>query len=283
MNKKYNDLDKRMKEYEYVTRNYLTKRTPVIIRIDGKSFHSFTKYFKKPFDEVLTKTMQDTTKYLCENIQNCVLGYTQSDEISLLLVDYKNINSQSWFDNNIQKIVSISSSMATLSFNKFFQVNIEEIVYNNYIETAKNINYNQLEEFAKETNSYKNILKNAIDKGAMFDSRVFNLPKEEVVNYFIWRQQDATRNSVQMVGHANFPHKELQNKKVNEIQDMLLTLKNIDFNNFYTYQKRGSCCIKKPIAVSEDLIRDKWIIDKDIPIFTQDRNYINQYVLLNEK
>ena len=93
----YNDLDIRMKEfYEFIPKTKLMRRTPVILRIDGKAFHTFTRGFQKPFDEILIKSMQETMKYLCENIQGCVLGYTQSDEISLLLVDYKNLNSSAW-------------------------------------------------------------------------------------------------------------------------------------------------------------------------------------------
>ena len=115
------ELGKRMKEYyENITKIKLMRRTPVIIRIDGKAFHTFTRGFKKPFDEILIKSMQETTKYLCENIQGCVLGYTQSDEISLLLIDYKNLNSSAWFDYEIQKICSIAASMATMAFNKSF-------------------------------------------------------------------------------------------------------------------------------------------------------------------
>lgn len=113
-------LGDRMKKYEYVSRTYLTPRTPVIIRIDGKAFHTFTRGFQKPFDGVLVKTMQETMKFLCENIQGCVLGYTQSDEITLVLVDYKKINSCAWFDYNIQKCASVAASMATMAFNKFF-------------------------------------------------------------------------------------------------------------------------------------------------------------------
>ena len=108
MSKKRSEFDKRMKKYEYVSRTYLTTRTPVIIRIDGKCFHSFTRGFKKPFDEILSDTMQETMKYLCENIQGCVLGYTQSDEITLILVDYKDIDTCAWFDYNIQKCPNIS-------------------------------------------------------------------------------------------------------------------------------------------------------------------------------
>lgn len=122
------DLAKRMKGYESVSKTRLVSRMPVIIRIDGKAFHTFTRGFKKPFDEVLIKSIQDTMKYLCENIQGCVLGYHQSDEITLVLVDYKKLNSSSWFDNEVQKICSIAASMATMAFNKFFKSNVEKMI-----------------------------------------------------------------------------------------------------------------------------------------------------------
>lgn len=120
------DLGDRMKTYERVPKNYLMRRQPVILRVDGKSFHTFTKGFNKPFDEILVKTMQDTMKYLCENIQGAVLGYTQSDEITVLLTDYKALNTAAWFDYNVQKCCSIAASMATMAFNKFIFSNIEK-------------------------------------------------------------------------------------------------------------------------------------------------------------
>ena len=113
-------LAKRMKKYEAVPKNTLMRRTPVIIRVDGRAFHTFTKGFQKPFDDVLVRVMQDTMKYLCENIQGCVFGYTQSDEITLILIDYKKLNSEAWFDYEVQKMCSIVASMATMAFNRFF-------------------------------------------------------------------------------------------------------------------------------------------------------------------
>ena len=116
------ELGKRMKEvYEQVPKTRLVRRMPVAIRIDGKAFHSFTKGFKRPFDELLIDCMQQTMKYLCENIQGCVLGYHQSDEITLILVDYKNLNSGAFFDYEVQKVCSISASMATMYFNNIFK------------------------------------------------------------------------------------------------------------------------------------------------------------------
>lgn len=262
------DLGKRMKEfYEQIPNIKLIRRLPVIIRIDGKAFHSFTKGFKKPFDNILIETMQETTKYLCENIQGCVLGYTQSDEISLLLIDYKKLNSSSWFDYKTQKICSISASMTTMIFNKFLNNNIER-----YLPRLL------------EEEMYYCCLKNSVKKGAMFDARVFNIPKEEVTNYFYWRQLDAIRNSIQMVGQANFSHKILQNKSNNEIQNMLITQKNINWNNYPIYQKRGTCIIKKYDKDSDiNIWNSRWFIDKEIPIFKgEDRNYINQLVYVGE-
>ena len=132
------ELATRMKEfYEGVPKTRLVRRMPVAIRLDGKAFHTFTRGFKKPFDEVLGKAMRKTMKYLCENIQGCVLGYTQSDEITLILLDYKYLNSDAWFDYEIQKMCSIAASMATMAFNKAFASNVakqSKRLYSEYLE-----------------------------------------------------------------------------------------------------------------------------------------------------
>ena len=235
----HDDLGVRMKTfYEQIPKIKLMRRCPVAIRIDGKAFHTFTRGFHKPFDEVLIKSMQETMKYLCENIQGCVLGYTQSDEITLILVDYKKLTSSAWFDYEVQKICSIAASMATMAFNKFFRDNVGDYLYENYDD--------------QYLADYIKTLQNAVDKGAMFDARCFNIPKEEVTNLVYWRQLDASRNSIQMVGQANFSHKELQNKSCNDIQDMLMTQKGINWNDLPTYQKRGSCCVRNKIVIESD-------------------------------
>ena len=285
------NLAVRMKEfYENVPKTNLMRRTPVVIRIDGKTFHSFTKGFKRPFDEVLIKTMQETTKYLCENIQGCVLGYTQSDEISLVLVDYQRFETSAWFDYEVQKMCSIAASMATMAFNKFFYENV--FLYNGMASV----------DMSNKKYPYKEVYAKAVKKGAMFDARVFNIPKEEVTNYIYWRQLDASRNSIQMVGQANFSHKELHCKTCNNIQDMLMEQKGINWNDYPTVCKRGTAVIKKIIAREEksfidDMLEDsfdnvknniieqtsKWIIDKDIPIFKgEGREYIEKLVMVGE-
>ena len=124
MKYKKDSLGDRMKTYEGVAKTRLVKRMPVIILIDGKAFHTFTRGFKKPFDKMLMETMQETTKYLCEKIQGCVFGYTQSDEITLILIDYQQLDTSAWFNYEVQKICSISASMATMAFNKFFKENV---------------------------------------------------------------------------------------------------------------------------------------------------------------
>lgn len=279
------DLANRMKDYEKRNRYYLQKRLPVIIRLDSRAGHTFTKGFKRPFDEIFMKSMQETAKYLCENIQGCQCAYIQSDEITLLLVDYEKLNTESWFDYRIDKIISISAAMATLAFNKYFTSNAEMYIDDFY----EAWNHSDVEE------KYVKVLKKAIKMGLVFDSRVFNLPKEEVTNNFYWRQLDASRNSIQMVGQANFSHKELQHKSCNDIQDMLMTQKGINWNDLPTYQKRESCVVRNKVVLECDEVTEKcmlrdqkqgennWIIDKDIPIFKGDgREYIERLVNVGE-
>ena len=248
-------LGNRMKEcYENRSKIYLTRRTPVIIRLDGKAFHAFTKGLKKPFDNFLMEVMQETTKYLCENIQGCKLGYTQSDEISLLLTDYDKLTTDAWFDYNIQKIVSISASMATLAFNTIFAKKLSKIDNDDYLAILENKKYK-----------------------ALFDSRVFNIPKKEVNNYFLWRQKDASKNSISMVAQAYFSHKELHKKNGDDKQEMLFNKFGINWNDFSIPEKRGTCVIKKPIQIYE-IVRNKWIIDKEIPIFNKNVKYIENLI-----
>ena len=284
------DLAERMKGYEKRNRYYLQRRMPVILRLDMRAGHSFTRGFERPFDEVFIKSMQDTAKYLCKNIQNCKLSYQQSDEITLLLVDYDKLNTDCFFDYRVDKLCSITASMATMAFNKYFYDNV--FVYN---ATAT-------VDLSDKKYPFKEVYSKAVDKGAMFDARCFNIPKEEVTNLVYWRQLDASRNSIQMVGQANFSHKELQNKSCNDIQDMLMTQKGINLNDLPTYQKRGSCCIKIEENITENNSVEKmefgenrkkivvniehshWIIDTDIPIFKgEGREYIDRLVFVGEE
>lgn len=268
------DLGQRMKSYyENVYRFGLTRRTPVAIRIDGKAFHTFTRGFQKPFDPVLMAAMQRTMKYLCENIQGCKFGYTQSDEITLILTDYDTLTTDAWFGYELQKMCSIAASMATMAFNKFFNEEVDMWGRKTFEYFWDEGGYDPEKiSFAQSDMDLVDAYDKALRKGAMFDARVFNIPKEEVTNLVYWRQLDAARNSVQMVGQANFSHKELQNKSCNMIQEMLMTEKEINWNDFPTHLKRGSCCVKTPSG---------WHIDKEIPMFRgEGREYIDSLIYI---
>lgn len=275
------NLGKRMKEfYEQIPKTKLMRRTPVAIRLDGKAFHSFTRGFQKPFDHVLISAMQRTMKALCENIQGCVFGYTQSDEITLILTDYKKLNSSAWFDYEVQKMCSVAASMATMYFNKFFT------------EEAYKVRPDDRRLPDAEEGEYKAILYRAAEKGAMFDARCFNIPKEEVANLLYWRQLDATRNSIQMVGQKYFTHKELQGVSCNQIQNKLLTEKDVNWNDFKPHLKRGTCCYKQltfvvderePFEKQVPKLRSYWYVDIEPPIFKEDWHYIDRHIFIDEK
>lgn len=280
------DLAERMKDYEKRNRYYLQRRMPVILRLDMRSGHTFTRGFIRPFDEVFIKSMQETAKYLCENIQNCKLSYQQSDEISLLLVDYDKLNTNCFFDYRVDKLCSIAASMATMAFNQIFRNLSYEESEGLEIECRRNPNLKNRDYLTKISIAHNKSANN----GAMFDARCFNIPKEEVANLLYWRQLDASRNSIQMVGQANFSHKELQNKTCSDIQDMLMTQKGINWNELPTHQKRGSCCIKTLESVSNNeenkngTKRPHWIIDAEIPIFRgEGREYIDKLVYVGEE
>lgn len=281
------DLAERMKGYEKRNRYYLQRRMPVILRLDMRAGHSFTKGFERPFDEVFIKTIQETAKYLCENIQNCKLSYQQSDEITLLLVDYEKINTDCFFEYRVDKLCSIAASMATMKFNQVFK----ELSYRESENLEIICRKNQYLENRDCLTKISNVHTNSAKRGAMFDCRCFNIPKEEVTNCIYWRQLDASRNSIQMIGQANFSHKELQNKSCNDIQDMLITQKGINWNDFPTYQKRGSCCVRNHMIsepygnrmLDKNAGENEWIIDKNIPIFKgEDRKYIDDLVFVGE-
>jgi len=272
-------LGDRMKSfYEDRYRIYLTRRTPVIIRVDGNAFHTFTKGLKRPFDPVFMGIMQKTCADLCKNIQGCVGGYVQSDEISLLLIDYNTITTDAWFDYNLQKITSIAAARATMAFNGLVSEAVEELMGDAAWchETG--------EGDAQECLKFRDIWK-AKQNRAMFDARAFNIPKEEVCNYFIWRQKDATRNSINAVAQSLYPHKELQGKNLSETQELIFQ-KGINWNNYSIREKRGSfvrrCLEEITRADGMTVANETWYIDQNMPILTEDRDYINNLVFVGE-
>lgn len=245
-------LGERMKNsYENRTKQFLTRRMPTIIRLDGKAFHTYTRGLDKPFDEGLIEDMQETTKFLCENIQGCKLGYTQSDEITLVLTDYDTIETDAWFDYNVQKVTSISASLATAKFNE--------------LRTAREACSELTESQGLSFDEYK-------PKLAFFDSRVFQIPEvEEVVNCLIWRQRDAEKNSVAMLAQSLYSHNELFKKNGSDMQEMCFQ-KGHNWNDLHFSKKRGSLIVRNVYPL-KNTIRSKWEV-VETPIFSQDRNSI---------
>lgn len=249
-------LGDRMKALEGVTSHKLMRRVPVVMRLDGNHFHTLTRGFKKPFDDILIKTMQMTMEALCKNIQGCVFGYTQSDEITLILVDYQTFETSAWFDNRLEKICSVGASMASRFFNKFFIDNVG---------LAMADPANKDVDFSKYTRRFFT---------ADFDCRAFNVPKEDVCNCVIWRQKDAERNSIQMLAQSMYKHKELMGISCKQLQNKMFTEKDVNWNDLPTPCKRGSACKKNE--------EGKWYIDYDMPILTEDRKYIEDLIYVGE-
>ncbi|MBC7863773.1 MAG: tRNA(His) guanylyltransferase Thg1 family protein [Bacteroidia bacterium] len=221
--------------YEDTTRHFLTRRTYTLIRADGKAFHTYTKDLKRPFDDEFMKNMDETAEFLCKNIMGAKFAFVQSDEISILLTDFEEIGTQAWFDGNIQKIVSVAASMATAKFNELRPGKI-----------------------------------------ALFDARVFQIPQKiETENYFIWRQQDTTRNSISSVARSLYSSKQLFGKKNEELQEMIFQ-KGSNWNDFAPRYKRGRL-IEKQHYEKEGAIRSKWNCI-DVPVFTQEREFLSKRI-----
>lgn len=265
MKNTYNNdpLGCRMKSYENNSRVYLERKQPVILRFDGKAFHTFTRGLKKPFDEILVKTMEDTMIKLCENIQGAKIGYHQSDEISILVTDWEKEKTGCWFKYGVQKMVSVGSAMATLYFNEAWNTNFRNISYN----------------LPKE-DIYLKTLGNKCFK-AMFDCRAFTIPVLDIENYFIWREKDAIKNAISMVAHCYFSNKELHGVNSKDKIDMLNSV-GINYADIPNRFRRGTCAIKKDTIIGEGKVRSKWILDYDIPDFREDRGYIGNRVVLTK-
>lgn len=221
-------ISDRMKQYEHESRFYLKKKTPVIIRVDGKAFHTYTKQAKKPFDDSLMDAMNHCAIELLKQAQNAVIAYVQSDEISVLLLDDTQDTTESWFGNNIQKLASISASIVTVEFAQTLCGTANRALYR---------------------------------KHAMFDARCFNMPKEDVPNYFYWRMIDARRNSVNMVAQSIFGHKRLQNLGTRDRIE-LIEQEGIDFKEKYTIRQRlGGLYSSKSENIADNLMIDDFNYD----------------------
>lgn len=275
------DLGNRMKEnYENRTRFSLPRRSYTIIRIDGKAFHTYTKGLTRPFDWGLIDDMNATAAYLCKNIMGAKLAYVQSDEISIVITDFDDISTQAWFDNNLQKMCSVAASMATSEFNR---LRTERFLKNKFNLGIEKITPTWFENLSKL-------------KHAEFDARVFQIPqKVEVLNYLIWRQQDATRNSIASVAQSLYSPKELNGKNSNEQQEMIFQ-KGVNWNDYDFRKKRGGVitkvqtgglgdnCLNYQTEICDKVcdecqkpLRTKWKL-VETPIFTQDREFLENLI-----
>jgi len=258
-------LGDRMKEfYEDRFRYYVPRRTYTLIRIDGKAFHTYTRGLESPFDAGLIVDMNETAAYLCKNIQGAKFGYVQSDEISILITDFEERDTQMWFDGNLQKMASVAASMATSKFNELRVDRYIREKFNSGIETITPLWIENLKRVKK----------------AEFDARVFQIPqKSEVENYFIFRQQDGTRNSVQSVAQSLYSQSELNGKKEKDMQEMIFQ-KGINWNDYHFREKRGGIIAKVPTMVEGrdgQVERLKWQMIPT-PIFTQEREFMDQMI-----
>lgn len=299
------ELGTRMKEdFENRTRIFLPRRSYTLIRVDGKAFHTYTKGLKRPFDDELMDDMDSTAQYLCENISGARFAFVQSDEITILITDFENEGTQAWFDNNLQKMCSISASMATAKFNelRFLGILLDE---NSKIAGKPFDVHNDLP---------YDIIQRALKRfiPAQFDSRVWQIPsRTEVYNNFVWRQQDATRNSIQSVAQSLYKHQELNGKNTSELQEMIFQ-KGINWNDYAPKYKRGRmiskekdrkviCDLKSPEneqkreqvkksspddwfvnhEKNEFCIRTKVWKNIEVPIFTQDKEFLDHRIPRN--
>lgn len=237
---KTDELGKRIKGYESCYDIRLPKRMPVICRLDGKTFHTMVKKWKceKPYDADLANAMACTARELCKCMQGAVLAYVQSDEITVVMRNDQSLDSMPYLDNRILKICSVTASMAASVFN--------------------------------------DCMKNTFENRAVFDSRVFVVPEHEIINVLLWRQQDAERNSIQMLAQSLYSHKELDRKNSSDLQEMCFR-KGWNWNNLPTMFKRGICVYRryeKVMGRDGEIERQRWHIDRDIPIFAKDRAFV---------
>jgi len=262
------DLGDRMKaDYEQRTRVLLPRRTYTIVRVDGKAFHQYTRGLARPFDFELMADMDMTAIALCKEVTGCAFAYVQSDEISLLLTDFATPATEAWFDGSLQKIVSITASIATAAFNRARFVRS--------MRRKLEVGEEALPPEGWETFPM-----------AQFDSRAFTIPNPgEVASYFLWRQQDATRNSISMATRAEYPHEAVVGKSTDAMQEMLWQ-RGINWNDYPDACRRGRMIVRTKRcetityrhkrtgeAQTADVERNFWQMEPP-PVFSRDRDYL---------
>lgn len=242
----HDSLGDRMKQYESAYRHTFPRRMPLIVRVDGKAFHRWTRSCRKPFDANLITVMNFAASALCSEIQGSKMAYVQSDEISVLINSYETHETQPWFDNQLQKIVSVSAAIAAATV-------------------------------TREAPEYLRIY-----ESAYFDARAFVLPESEVANYFLWRQNDASRNSVQMLARSLASHSECNNKNLAALMELAFQ-RGQNWNDLPTHFRRGRCLIQESFEADDGTVRNRWTVDNEIPIWKGEaRSYIERFLAVKE-
>jgi len=253
-------LGDRMKTYEDVTRHHLPRRLPVILRLDGKAFHTWTRGLERPYSQSLMTATDDVTKALCKEIQGVVMAYTQSDEISLLLVDYAGIETQSWFDSNLQKMVSVAAGMASAKLTA--------------LSTRLHVG----------------------GREAVFDARAFVLPPHEVNNYFIWRQADCTRNSMAMLAQSLYSPRQLNGKGFIE-QGRMCAASGSNWFDLSSHIRLGRVATKRKVLkevhihrehtedtmglnIDQVVERSEWHVLEETPVFLGNAKFVEDLALV---
>ena len=249
-------LGDRMKTYESVSDTRLSRLTPVILRLDGRAFHTLTKPLVKPFDRLFMDAMDMTLEKLCKEIPGCHMGYVQSDEISLLLLE-KTLQSDAWFENRIQKIVSISASIASTAF----RASLAQLL-------------GLMENRDADIRSYDLLLNEAV-----FDCRAFSVPERDVCNYFIWRQKDCYRNAVLTMAQHHIGKKAIYGMTVAKLTE---TLHSMGFTESNIPSSKGRVCIRDLSILDLPGSRDKWTLIKDAPDFKENREFVELRLVISE-
>ena len=241
-------LAPRMKLYEEASQLMLPRRLPLIIRVDGRAFSRLTSHADKPWDILVKMGMDSACRWLLSEIQGAKFAYCQSDEISVLATDYDALNSEPWFGKNLQKIVSIAAATASNGFNIGM--------------TGTRISL------------------------ATFDARAFVLPHAEVCNYFVWRQRDAVRNSIQGLAQAHFSHRQLQGLSGPQLQEKLWQERGVNWNGCEAWQKRGFCVRMHPslrvTTTTYPSPETDPVVIVETPEFSKEREYVDRFVFLTE-
>lgn len=204
----------RMKEFEGIeTGQRFIPLLPIVVRLDGRSFSSYTKWMERPYDVLMSRTMIETTKALVRET-NAVIGYTQSDEITLILYSDA-FDSEIWFDGKKQKMISCLASFCSVTFYRLIcEANPEK-------KTAPL---------------------------PTFDCRAYNAPsKTEAVNAVLWREKDATKNAISSAARSLYSHKDIEGKTGSEKQEMLFA-KGVNFNKYPAAFKRGTFIQRRKVV-----------------------------------